>query len=327
MPAGIAADDCRTPDNRRRNRVKLPGHSDDGARGNAHCDRKARGPGRVILVGAGPGDPELLTLRAVRALQEAEVVLHDDLIDTAILEHTRPGTRRVAVGKRGGCPSTPQAFIEQLLIREARAGHVVVRLKGGDPFVFGRGGEELTALRAAGIRVEIVPGITAGLAAPALFGIPVTHRNHAHGVALVTGHGARDDPGAEGAGDGPDWQALVASRLTLVVYMGLARIDVIRATLLAAGMSGDMPVAILANASRPMQAGLTATVDTMAVAARNAGTASPAILVIGRMAAWAQVDGGTAHRAAADCLRVEAEGLRVEAGYARSDGVTRDRAG
>ena len=250
------------------------------------------GAGRVLLVGAGPGDPELLTLRAVRALREADVVLHDDLVDLAVLDHVRPGARCVAVGKRGGCPSTPQAFIEQLMIREVRAGHVVVRLKGGDPFVFGRGGEELSALRAAGVAVEIVPGITAGLAAPAMLAIPVTHRDHAHGVALITGHAARDDGGDEnadvGRDEGPDWDALVASRLTLVVYMGLARIDAIRARLLSAGMAGTMPVAIVANATRPSQVTATATLDTVGETARDAQIVSPAILVIGRMAAWAR---------------------------------------
>jgi hypothetical protein len=146
----------------------------------------------VLLVGAGPGDPELLTLKAVGALGMADVVLHDDLVPPAILAFVREGASLVPVGKRGGCRSTPQAFIEQLMIREAMAGNAVVRLKGGDPFVFGRGGEEVAALREAGIEVEVVPGLTStsGLAVPAVVGIPVTHRDMAHGVALVTGHAA-----------------------------------------------------------------------------------------------------------------------------------------
>jgi uroporphyrin-III C-methyltransferase len=240
-----------------------------------------RAPGRVVLVGAGPGDPELLTLRAVRALREADVVLHDDLVPPAILAYARGGARMVPVGKRGGCRSTPQVFIEQLLIREARAGHNVVRLKGGDPFVFGRGGEEVAALRAVGIAVEVVSGITAGLAAPAAVGIPVTHRAFAHGVALVTGHAA-DGDGAE-----PDWNALVRSGLTLVIYMGVARAADLRAKLLAAGMPPAMPVAIIANATRSAQHAIVTSLGALAEDAQDAGLASPAVIVIGDVAALA----------------------------------------
>jgi len=232
--------------------------------------------GRVALVGAGPGDPDLLTVKAVRALSEADVVLHDDLVPPSILALARNGARIVAVGKRGGCQSTPQAFIEHLLVREARAGHFVVRLKGGDPFVFGRGGEELAALRAAGIEVEIVPGITSGLAAPAVVGIPVTHRAWAHGVALVTGHAA--DDAAE-----PDWTALVASRLTLVIYMGARRVAQLRDSLIAAGMARAMPVAVIANATRADQA----TQVTTLAALVECAIASPAIIVVGDVAALA----------------------------------------
>jgi uroporphyrin-III C-methyltransferase len=168
--------------------------------------------GRVVLVGAGPGDAELLTLKAVRMLRAADVVLHDDLVSADVLARVNPAARIVAVGKRGGCASTPQAFIDQLMIREARAGALVVRLKGGDPFVFGRGGEEMSALRAAGITVDVVNGITAGLAAPAAIGVPLTHRSLAHGVVFVTAHAAGD-------GEGPDWQLLARCGLTLVIYM------------------------------------------------------------------------------------------------------------
>ena len=234
--------------------------------------------GRVALVGAGPGDPELLTLKAVRALASADVVLHDDLVAQAILDFVRGGARLVAVGKRGGCKSTPQAFIEQLMIREARAGHFVVRLKGGDPFVFGRGGEEMLALREAGIDVEIVPGITSGLAAPSAAGIPVTHRDVAHGVALVTAHAAED--GAE-----PDWQALAASQLTLVVYMGMQRIGDLRDKLVAAGRPPHTPVAVIANATRRDQRSLRTSLAAMAGDAERAGLRSPAIIVIGDVAA------------------------------------------
>jgi uroporphyrin-III C-methyltransferase len=236
--------------------------------------------GRVALVGAGPGDPELLTLKAVRALAMAEVVLHDDLVAAPILAFVRADARVIAVGKRGGCASTPQAFIEQLMIREARAGHFVVRLKGGDPFVFGRGGEEMLALREAGIEVEIVPGITSGLAAPASIGVPVTHRSVAHGVALVTAHAAEE--GVE-----PDWRALAASGLTLVVYMGMRRIADLRDKLLRAGLSPIVPVVMIANATRNDQRELRTTLGRMADDAASAGLASPAIIVVGDVAAIA----------------------------------------
>jgi uroporphyrin-III C-methyltransferase len=235
--------------------------------------------GRVTLVGAGPGDPELLTLKAARRLREADVVLYDALVAPEILALARRDARLIAVGKRGGCRSTPQRFIEQLLIREARAGRDVVRLKGGDPFVFGRGGEEADALRAAGVAVEAVSGVTAGLAAPAAVGIPVTHRALAHGVALVTGHAA---DGAE-----PDWGALARTGLTLVIYMGMTRVGDLRASLLAAGIRPAMPVAVIANATRPAQDALVTTLDALVEDTREAGLASPAIIVVGDVVALA----------------------------------------
>jgi uroporphyrin-III C-methyltransferase len=237
--------------------------------------------GSVALVGAGPGDPELLTLKAARLLRDADVVLHDALVAPEILALASRGARLIAVGKRGGCRSMPQRFIEQLLIREARAGHNVVRLKGGDPFVFGRGGEEMAALRAAGVTVEVVSGVTAGLAAPAAVGIPVTHRALAHGVALVTGHAAGSD-GAE-----LDWDALARTGLTLVIYMGLTRVGELRAKLLAAGMRATTPVAIIANATRPAQDAVVTSLDALVDDAREAGLASPALIVIGDVAALA----------------------------------------
>ena len=193
----------------------------------------------------------------------------------------------IPVGKRGGCASTPQAFIEQLMIREARAGRFVVRLKGGDPFVFGRGGEEMLALRKAGIEVTIVPGITSGLAAPASVGVPVTHRNVAHGVALVTAHAAED--GAE-----PDWRALAASGLTIVVYMGMQRVADLRDKLTAAGQPAETPVSIVANATRGDQRSLRTTLARMAEDAATAGLQSPAIIVIGDVAAMADQAGSVA---------------------------------
>jgi uroporphyrin-III C-methyltransferase len=235
--------------------------------------------GRVVLVGAGPGDAELLTLKAVRMLRAADVVLHDDLVSADVLARVNPAARIVAVGKRGGCASTPQAFIDQLMIREARAGALVVRLKGGDPFVFGRGGEEMSALRAAGITVDVVNGITAGLAAPAAIGVPLTHRSLAHGVVFVTAHAAGD-------GEGPDWQLLARCGLTLVIYMGGARAEALRQRLLAAGMDPSMPVAVIVNATRSDQQAIVSTLRDFTAAARDGGfAATPAIIVVGNVAA------------------------------------------
>lgn len=236
-------------------------------------------PGRVRLVGAGPGDPELLTLKAARAIATADVILHDALVDRAVLAHARADARIVPVGKRGGCASTPQAFIVQLMVREALAGREVVRLKGGDPFVFGRGGEELEALIRAGIAVDVIPGVTAGLAASAAIGIPVTHRSLAHGVALVTGHAAED-------GEEPDWSALAASRLTLVIYMGMASAAATQRRLVAVGLPRTTPVAVIARATRRDQDAIIATLGDFVEQIERRGLASPAIIVVGDVAAW-----------------------------------------
>ena len=186
----------------------------------------------VTLVGAGPGDPDLLTVRAVKAIRRATVLLVDDLVGDGVLRYARKTARIIHVGKRGGCQSTPQEFIHRLMVAQAKAGERVVRLKGGDPFVFGRGGEECDALRAAGIGVEVVSGLTAGIAGPASIGLPVTDRRHSRGVALVTGH---QQPGC----DGPDWAVLARSGLTLVIYMGRGalRADRWRVELVAAGLA------------------------------------------------------------------------------------------
>ena len=234
--------------------------------------------GRVFLVGAGPGDPELLTLAAARALGAADVVLVDDLVNREVLRHTRPGTRVIAVGKRGGCKSTPQAFIERLMIQEARAGHTVVRLKGGDPFLFGRGGEESAHLRAAGIEVAVIPGITSGLAAPLAAGISVTQRDSSPGVIFVTGH----EKG--GVDERIDWKALAASGLTLVIYMGVARARRIQQRLLDAGLDAATPVAAIASATLPQQRIATGTLATLADTIGRERIESPAILVIGEVA-------------------------------------------
>jgi uroporphyrin-III C-methyltransferase len=234
---------------------------------------------RAWLIGAGPGDVELMTLKATRALAQADVVLVDDLVNPDVLQFARADALVVYVGKRGGHPSTPQAGIVAQMLEHARAGRSVARLKGGDPFVFGRGGEERQALQAAGVDVEVINGITAGIAAPAAIGIPVTHRDYAQGVVFVTGHGA-------GSGE-PDWSALVATRMTLVIYMGMRRLSGITAALLAAGMPADTPCAAIESATRPEQRHALAPLAQFADALARAGLGSPAIVVIGGVAALA----------------------------------------
>ena len=230
--------------------------------------------GKVWLVGAGPGDPELLTVRAVRILGDADVVLCDDLVDPRVLALVRAGARVLHVGKRGGRPSTDQRFIDRVMVGAARRGQRVVRLKGGDPFVFGRGGEECDALRAAGVDVEVVPGITAGIAAPAAIGVPVTDRRHGPGVAFVTGQNGA-------GGRAPDWAALARSGLTLVVYMGLANCSAIVDALIAGGLTGDTPAAAIASAHTAEQRHVVCTLATLADRVAADEIASPAILVVG----------------------------------------------
>jgi uroporphyrin-III C-methyltransferase len=234
----------------------------------------------VILVGAGPGDPELLTIKAVRAIRGATVLLVDDLAGEGVLRYARRGARIVHVGKRGGCASTPQAFIERLMLAEALQGERVVRLKGGDPMLFGRGGEEVEHLRAHGIAVEVLNGITAGLAAATSIGVPLTHRSQAHGVIFVTGH-ARD-----GAG-GPHWPTLAtaaAQGLTLVIYMGVAAAASLQQGLLS-GLPPETPVALVQDASRPQQREWRTTLAQLAATIREQGVRSPAIIVVGDVAA------------------------------------------
>src|SRR3954467_1707426 len=216
--------------------------------------------GKVTLVGAGPGDPELLTLKALKAIQAATVVLVDDLVNPEVVKHASPTARIVHVGKRGGCKSTPQAFIEKLMVMAAREGENVVRLKGGDPFIFGRGGEEVEHLQAAGVAVEIVNGITSGLAAATSLGVPLTHRDHAQGVIFLTGH-------AQKGADAPDWKSLAAAardaRLTLVIYMGVSNAGRIEQELLT-GLPGETPVAIVQRASLPDQRHAVTRLDRLA---------------------------------------------------------------
>ena len=234
------------------------------------------------LVGAGPGDPELLTLKALRTMRQATVLLVDDLVSDGVLALALKGRRKpprvVHVGKRGGCRSTPQAFIERLMVSEAMAGERVVRLKGGDPFVFGRGGEEAQALRAQGIEVEIVNGITSGLAAATALGVPWTHRDHAQGVMLVTGHAREGAPG-------PDWTVLgaaAAQGLTLVIYMAMARLHAVQQGLLAT-LPANTPAAIVQYVGTPQERQVVATLATLHATATAQGFGSPAVLIIGQV--------------------------------------------
>jgi uroporphyrin-III C-methyltransferase len=234
-------------------------------------------PCKVTLVGAGPGDPELLTLKALKAIQLATVLFVDDLVSDEIVAFAASSARIVYVGKRGGCKSTPQAFIEKLMLMAAREGENVVRLKGGDPFIFGRGGEEVEHLQAAGVQVEVVNGITAGLAAVTSLGVPLTHRQHAHGVVFVTGHAKPGDAGT-------DWRALAATahsaRLTLVIYMGVSGAERIQNELLS-GLPASTPVAVIQNASLPSQRHIATTLGMLAADIAQSGLASPSVIVVG----------------------------------------------
>jgi uroporphyrin-III C-methyltransferase len=233
--------------------------------------------GKCTLVGAGPGDPELLTIKAAKAIASATVLLVDDLVNPAIVAMASPAARVVHVGKRGGCKSTPQAFIEKLMVLAAHEGENVVRLKGGDPFIFGRGGEEVEHLRAAGVAVEVINGITSGLAAATSLGVPLTHREHAHGVIFVTGHARHESRST-------DWAALGAvardARLTLVIYMGLRGAAQIQAGLLTA-LPEATPAAIVQQASLPDQRHAVTSLGELAHTIASVGFASPCVIVVG----------------------------------------------
>jgi uroporphyrin-III C-methyltransferase len=232
---------------------------------------------RCTLVGAGPGDPELLTLKAAKAIAGATVLLVDDLVNDAVLEHAKPDARIIHVGKRGGCASTPQAFIHKLMEQAVREGETVVRLKGGDPFIFGRGGEEVEHLREEGIEVDVINGITSGLAGLSSLGAPLTHRDRAHGVVFVTGHAKPGDAGT-------DWAALAQTahqaKLTLVIYMGVSSLHVIQSGLLQ-GLPTSTPVAIVQNASLPHQREALTTLGQLADTMTREGLQSPSIIVVG----------------------------------------------
>jgi uroporphyrin-III C-methyltransferase len=237
--------------------------------------------GRVVLVGGGPGDPGLLTVSGLQAIQEADVVIADRLAPLAVLQEVKPGAEIIDVAKIPRGDYTPQEEINRLLIAHATAGKSVVRLKGGDNFVFGRGGEEWQACAAAGIEVQLIPGISSALAAPALAGIPVTHRSLNQGFTVVTGHVPPGDPRST-----LDWQALARTGTALIVMMGVANLPSICSTLIAAGMDPGTPAATIADAGHPGQRSVRARLDGIADATTAAGLSAPAVTVIGSVAGF-----------------------------------------
>lgn len=241
-------------------------------------------PAAVYLVGAGPGPADLLTVRAARLIAAADVVIHDHLVSAEVLALARPDAEVIPVGKRAGLPCRPQSEIDALLVERGLQGGIVVRLKGGDPLVFGRGGEEAEALHAAGVPFAIVPGITAALAAGAHAGIPLTHRAHSSAIVFVTGH---EDP-SKGAG-AVRWEAYAGLDATLCIYMGVKNLALILARLTAAGLPADTPAALVQCAADPAaQRVLLATAATLPAQAEGEHFASPAVAIVGPVAAFAE---------------------------------------
>ena len=243
----------------------------------AGASMSGQAEGRVTLVGAGPGDPDLLTIKALRALQDADIVFYDELVSPEILDRARRDASRVPVGRRVGKPGIGQDAINQLLIEAAKSGQRAVRLKGGDPFVFGRGGEEVEALREAGVAYSVVPGITAGLGAAAQFEVPLTFRREALRITFLTAHKAKD-------ADAVDWSVLTDEKMTVVVYMGMTAAQSVRAGLLAAGRSPQTPVGVFARVTRPdAQAAVGTLNDLPSLVEKIDG--GPAVLIIGDVVA------------------------------------------
>ena len=241
---------------------------------------KNKAVGLVQLVGAGPGDPELLTLKAIRAIRAATVLLVDDLVGEDVLKYARKSARVVFVGKRGGCASTPQAFIEKLMAAEALNGERVVRLKGGDPLLFGRAGEEIEHLQALGIHVEVVNGITSGLAAVNALGVALTHRAHAHGVMFVTGHPRGSNKTEAETIHWPTLAASAAQGITLVIYMGITTIESLQSGLLQ-GLPANTPVAVVQHASLPQQRSSVSQLSDLAAMVAREQLGSPSIIIVG----------------------------------------------
>lgn len=237
--------------------------------------------GEVYIVGAGPGDPELLTLKALQYMHKADVIVHDGLVSNEILALARRDAERISVAKSAGKHTLPQDEINALLVTLAKEGKRVCRLKGGDPFIYGRGGEECEALTANGIRFFVVPGITAAAGCSAYAGIPLTHRNFAQTIQLVTGHTRKD-------GREPDWQSLAASQQTVVVYMGLGTSPLYRERLIAHGRCPTTPVAVIEDGTRPTQRVVSGTLNDLPELISRNGIASPALVVIGEVAALAR---------------------------------------
>jgi len=243
----------------------------------AGASMSGQAEGRVTLVGAGPGDPDLLTIKALRALQDADIVFYDELVSSEILDRARRDASRVPVGRRVGKPGIGQDAINRLLIEAAKSGQRAVRLKGGDPFVFGRGGEEVEALREAGVAYSVVPGITAGLGAAAQFEVPLTFRREALRITFLTAHKAKD-------ADAVDWSVLTDEKMTVVVYMGMTAAQSVRAGLLAAGRSPQTPVGVFARVTRPdAQAAVGTLNDLPSLVEKIDG--GPAVLIIGDVVA------------------------------------------
>ena len=242
----------------------------------------ASGPGHVTLVGAGPGDPDLLTVKAARALREATLVLYDNLVSKDVLALVPASADRVYVGKTSGHHSLSQGGIIELMLRLAGGGRRLVRLKGGDPYIFGRGGEEAQALAAAGIPFDVIPGISAAQGASACTGIPLTHRDHAESLVYATGH-------LRGEGQARtvdlDWELLSRPRQTVVIYMGVGTLPVISAQLQAHGLAGDTPAAIVERATQPGQRTITGTLATLPELARRHDVRAPALIMIGTVVA------------------------------------------
>jgi uroporphyrin-III C-methyltransferase/precorrin-2 dehydrogenase/sirohydrochlorin ferrochelatase len=252
----------------------MPANSADRACSKAAAPAGSRAPGKVFLVGAGPGDPELLTLRAYRLMQHADIVLYDNLVSTAVRELLPASTPRIYVGKLRNRHSLPQPEINQLLVRLAREGRQVLRLKGGDPFVFGRGGEEIETLAAEGIAFEVVPGITAALGVAAYAGIPLTHRDHAQACIFVAGH-------LKDGGMDLDWTALARPRQTVVVYMGLLGLPLLCRNLIAHGLPDGLPAAVIQQGTTDRQRIVAGTLATLPQLAADAALQAPTLVIVG----------------------------------------------